>query len=348
MPSRLIEVFLSQDCEEVARKAIAQTDGVEQWSIRLGEDKTLIRIVAEAEDTEPIIDAVEHALEHRSEYRIAVLAVEASLPRPTEKEEKAKDDALPNGEEQPEEKGLSRISRAELYDALHETVIVSRIFISMVVLAAIVATIGMARDNVAIIIGAMVLAPLLGPNMALALGTTLADWSLAKRAIICNSLGVVLSLFVAALLGLVLEWDPSNVEIASRTAPELSDVLLALAAGAAGAIAFTSGVPSSIIGVMVAVALLPPTAAVGMLSIQYPMKALGALHLLGINVVCVNLSAVGVFYAQGLRPRRWWKAENAKRMSRVAFFIWLGLLAALIVLILFARREDMVPEVLSE
>lgn len=348
MPSRLIEVFLSQDCEEVARQAIARTDGVEQWSVRLGEDKTLIRVVADAEDTEGIIDAVEHALEHRAEYRIAVLAVEASLPRPTPEEEKAKAEAHPEGEKPAEEKPLLRISRAELYDALQETVIVSRIFIAMVVLAAIVATIGLARDNVAIIIGAMVLAPLLGPNMALALGTTLADWSLAKRAMICNGLGVGLSLVVAALLGLALGWDPSNVEIASRIAPELSDVLLALAAGAAGAIAFTSGVPSSVIGVMVAVALLPPTAAVGMLSIRHPLMALGALHLLAINVVCVNLAAVGVFYAQGLRPRGWWKAENAKRMSRIAFFIWCVLLAALIVLILIARREDMVPDMLSE
>lgn len=347
MASRLIEVFLDRDCVDVARKAIARTDGIEQWSAELGNDKALIRIVIDAEQTEPIIDAVEHALEHRSEYRIAVLAVEASLPRPSEEEEKARDDALPNGETKPEEKSLSRISRAELYDSLQETVIISRIFIAMVILASIVATIGLARDNVAIIIGAMVLAPLLGPNMALALGTTLADWSLTKRAMICNGIGLALSILVAALLGLIIGWDPENIEIASRTAPELTDVLLALAAGAAGAIAFTTGVSSSVIGVMVAVALLPPTAAVGMLSLQHPAMALGALHLLAINVVCVNLAAVAVFLMQGLRPRNWWKAENARRMTRIAFMIWAGLLIVLIVLVFIARREDMLPEVLQ-
>jgi uncharacterized hydrophobic protein (TIGR00271 family) len=111
----------------------------------------------------------------------------------------------------------------------------------------------------------MVIAPLLGPNVALSLATTLGDGDLARTALKTNAVGIGLALALSVCLGLILAVDPNIHEIASRTEVSLSDVVLALVAGGAGALAFTSGVPAALVGVMVAVALLPPLVTCGLL-----------------------------------------------------------------------------------
>jgi uncharacterized membrane protein len=132
--------------------------------------------------------------------------------------------------------------------------------------------------------------------------------------------------------------DPSVREIASRTEVGLSDVALALAAGSAGALAFTTGLSAAVVGVMVAVALLPPLATVGLLlGSGHPRLAVGALLLTLTNIVCVNLAGVATFLWQRVNPRHWWEADRAKRMVRVSGAIWLALLALLVALILAAR-----------
>ena len=129
-----------------------------------------------------------------------------------------------------------------------------------VVLSTLVAAIGLVRGDIAVIIGAMVIAPLLGPNVALALAVTLGDGTLAVRALKTIAAGVATAAVVSVLMGVILPVDPSVPEIASRTDASFSDLALALAAGSAGALAFTTGIPTALIGVMVAVALLPPLA----------------------------------------------------------------------------------------
>ena len=96
-----------------------------------------------------------------------------------------------------------RISREELYEDLSGYARITRIHLYMVVLSTIVAATGIARDSPTILIGAMVIAPLLGPNVALALATTLGDTGLARRAIRTTALGLGLAILVA--FSLVLE-----------------------------------------------------------------------------------------------------------------------------------------------
>ena len=100
------------------------------------------------------------------------------------------------------------------------------------------------------------------------------------------------------------------------------DIVLALASGAAGALSFTSGVPGSLIGVMVAVALLPPLMVFGLLvgDGQFQMS-LSAFLLLMTNVVCVNISGVAMFLAQGVRPNSWWeeKKQKSKHASQLVY-----------------------------
>ena len=207
----------------------------------------------------------------------------------------------------------------------------------MVVLATVVSVIGMLRDDVTILIGAMVIAPLLGPNVALGLATTLANRKLASQALSTSFKAGLLVLLLAVPLGAIYSTAVFSVEISARTRVDLSDLLVALAAGVAGAMSLTSGIPAALIGVMVAVALLPPLVAVGMMAGSGHWTAmLGATLLFVANVVCINLAAVGTFLLQGIRPGSWLEAQAARKTTRSALLIWLGLLLLLVLVIVLA------------
>jgi uncharacterized membrane protein len=138
------------------------------------------------------------------------------------------------------------------------------------------------------------------------------------------------------LAGFVFHIDPTVPEVAARTRPDIGDVVLALAAGAAGSLAFTTGVPAVVVGVMVAVALLPPLVVAGLLvGAGHWGPATRAFVLLLTNVTCVNLAAVATFFLQKVNPRTWWEADRAKRSTRLAVTVWILMLGLLVTLILF-------------
>jgi len=180
-----------------------------------------------------------------------------------------------------------------------------------------------------------VIAPLLGPNVSFSLATILGDGNLARRALKANLVGIVTAIAISYLLGSVLSVDPATPEIASRTVVGLGEIALALASGSAGALAFTTGVSATLIGVMVAVALLPPLVTFGLLmGSGHESLAWGAILLFVANFISVNLSGVATFLAQGIRPLGWLEAKRAKRTSIVAIALWVLMLAVLVAIIL--------------
>ena len=200
----------------------------------------------------------------------------------------------------------------------------------MTVLSSIVAAVGLLRNDVAVIIGAMVIAPLLGPNVAMSLAATLGDLRLLREATLTNLVGVALASIISIIIGACWHVDVTIPAIAARTQLGAGDLVLALAAGAAGTFAFTRGLAGAVIGVMVAVALMPPLVTFGMLlGARQFGPALGALLLLAANVVCINLAGVATFLAQGVRPRTWWEEERARKSSRMAIATWCALLLLL-------------------
>ena len=209
--------------------------------------------------------------------------------------------------------------------------------LTAVLLATIVAAIGLARGNTAAVIGAMVVAPLLGPTMALALGLVLGDLPLVRSSVRTSGIGLGLALVVAFGLGFALQPDPEIPELASRTQVSMWDLALALAAGAAGALSYTTGVPSYLTGVMVAVALLPPAVASGLLAAAGRLEgAAAALLLSGSNVTALTLAAMLTFVLRGMRPRNWWQEERARRSTLRGIAIFAVLLSVLAGLILLA------------
>ncbi len=210
----------------------------------------------------------------------------------------------------------------------------------MVLLSTVIAAIGLLRDDGTIIIGSMVIAPLLGPNMALSLATTLGDTTLALRAVKIGAVGISVAFSFSVLIGYFFTVSPEIPEIASRTRVSGSDLILAFASGMAGALSLTSGVSNAIVGVMVAVALLPPLVTFGLvIGSGYWQVAVGSMLLLLTNLICLNLAGLITFSVQKIRPGKWREADFAQKVRHIAFWIWFVLLSALMLGILLWWRN---------
>ncbi|MDF2180675.1 TIGR00341 family protein [Neptuniibacter sp. CAU 1671] len=249
--------------------------------------------------------------------RILVLPVEAALPQPDK--------------EKPDHAEPSKSARESLYQEVDKGACLDCNYFLLVILSTVVATIGLIENNVAVIIGAMVIAPLLGPNLALSLGTALGDSHLMRMAAKTLLVGVFLSILLAAIAGMFWPQPLDSSEIMLRTQVGLDSVLLALASGTAAALSLTTGLPSVLVGVMVAVALLPPAATFGLLmGAGQPDLAWGAALLLGVNIVSVNLSSKLVFLFRGISPRTWFEKERARKAMVLYLFGWIISLGLLI------------------
>lgn len=337
MSLRLIEIFLPEGYTRVVKEALEKMEVLDVWQETDEENRIHMKILVPTGQTEGVLDLLEKNYSHMAGFRIILLPVEATLPRPKPEEEAKGDNKAPA----PAKKTISRlirVSREELYSDIEKTVSVSWVFIAMVFFSSLVASIGILRDNVVFIIGAMVIAPLLGPNVALSFATTLGDIGLSRRAVRAIGIGIVIAIVSSLLIGFLLEVNPEIPELRARTEVSLGDIALALVAGSAAALSVTSELYSSLIGVMVAVALLPPLVTFGLLagSGRWDL-ALGSLFLFLINLICVNLAGVVTFLIQGIRPLTWWETTKANKATKIALVFWAFLLIALIVMIVVSR-----------
>jgi uncharacterized hydrophobic protein (TIGR00341 family) len=335
VPLRLIEMVLPADQVAEAKELLQERPLVDVWYDQLSETQVLIKILVELEQTEELLDSLEKYFSVVEGFRLILLPVAASIPRI--EEEKPKEEESPSPENQ--KRQAERVSREELYTQIADTIKVTRTYYVMVLLSTIVAAIGLMQDNIPVVIGAMVIAPLLGPNMAMALATTLGDKELAKNSLKVTLGGIGAGLALSVLMGIILNVDPTIPAIMARTKIAASEVVLALAAGSAGTLAFTTAVPATLIGVMVAVALLPPLVTLGLLlGSAHFLLAAGALWLLLTNLICINLAGVVTFWLQGVQPLNWWEASIAKRAIRISIIFCGVLLVVLIFLIMLSKK----------
>ncbi len=334
MTMRLMQIYVPDDHCEWLQGIVGEHQVVGSWRDEQDQDRRIVHVLAHAEQTEQIMDALEEKVGDDEGFRVLLYALEAVLPRPDDDEP-----VVPSSSDQDHSEQViasGRVSREELYGDVSESLGLTRVYLATTALSAIVAAIGLLRDDVAVIIGAMVIAPLLGPLVALSLGTILGDLSLLKRATVTTLSGIALAFVLAALIGMAFTVDPQVEAIARRSELSASDIALAFAAGAAGAFAFTRGVSAALIGVMVAVALMPPLVAAGLhMGAGNFRHGICALALCAVNVACVNLAGVGTFVAQGVRPRTWWEEERAKSAVRWSTGLCIALVLTLAALLYF-------------
>lgn len=344
MDIRQIEIVMPSDGHEVCKKLLSDDSVLHYWQEKSEDSGYMLKVLVGATNTEQFLDRAEKLFEEREQdYRLVITAVEATLPRIKEpekkegeqEESKASADEPQSPWEEPLQRGV-RVSREELYSDISNAVKLTRIYMALVVLSTIVAALGILRDNTAVVVGAMVIAPLLGPNVGLSLSSALADIELGLESIKSNVVGLIVALIISIGFGVFMTVDTELYHISSRTELHLSDIALALASGAAGVLAYTAGMSTAVIGVMVAVALLPPLVVAGLLLGDMQLDlAYYAFILTLTNVICVNLAGVATFIIQGVRPRTWYETKRAQKVNRIALSIWISLVLVLAVVIYF-------------
>ncbi len=283
-----------------------------------------MRLLVPDDKIQPVLDTFQNVLGAQPTARIVVLPVEIGLPKPTEEELREEDSATE--------------AREALYNEIEKSAHLDLNFIVLVMLSTVVAAIGLINNSVAIVIGAMLIAPLLGPNLAFGLGTALGDISLMRKSALANSVGIILAVILSIVVGVFWPFDVSSPELVERAEVGLDSVALALASGAAAALSLTTGLSSVLVGVMVAVALLPPAVTLGLMIAHGDIgSAVGAGLLLAINVVCINLAIKVVFFIKGIHPRTWWEKEKAKRAMVIYVLVWV-LTLIILVFFVYSRR----------
>lgn len=192
----------------------------------------------------------------------------------------------------------------EVYRAIREGAEPKVDFFVMIALSAAIATLGLLLNSPAVIIGAMLVAPLMAAIFGLSLGIVRGDLRLLRRAASATLRGMLLAIAVGVILTRTMPEATFQNEIFSRTQPNLLDLAVALASGAAGAYALCRReVSAALPGVAIAAALVPPLAVIGIgLAEMHGQVAGGALLLFVTNLVAIIAAGGLVFLWLGFRP----------------------------------------------
>ena len=208
-------------------------------------------------------------------------------------------------------------------------------FFWLLICATILATFGLIANSTAVIIGAMIVAPLMNPILSMAFAVVIADWTLYKRSIATVTVGCLTTIIVSGVISALLNIDLVGSEIVARITPNLLDLVVAIAAGAAGSFAVTrKSIATSIAGVAIAVALVPPLcvtgiglgvgkgleAQIGNAIVTNLQVAQGSFLLFIVNLAGITFTATLVFLSQSYGS--WTKAIQM-------IFVWLLIIGLL-------------------
>lgn len=194
-------------------------------------------------------------------------------------------------------------------------------YYALAFLASAIAVLGLVLDSGAVIIGAMLVAPLMSPILAMGHGIVQGSVHLSRRAAASAAKGVAVALGVGAAAGLLLPLVRPTGEMLARGEPNLFDLLVALAAGAAAAWAVSrKSVAAALPGVAISVALVPPlcVSGFGLGSSNFPLAS-GALLLFLTNFAGIVLVSATVFLLLGFRPTRAARSQRVGRAILLAF-----------------------------
>lgn len=196
------------------------------------------------------------------------------------------------------------INHAEVRVAIEAGALPTKLFFVMNALSAIIASYGLIADSAAVVIGAMLIAMMLGPITGVALAIIDYRMPLLKKSLFTLIAGVILVIGVGFIVGSIHSASPTvSKEILSRTVPTSMDLIIALAGGTAGAYAMVAPHLSvAVVGVAVATALVPPLAASGVLLAHGEMRlGFGALLLALTNILAIQFTNALVLWFLGFR-----------------------------------------------
>jgi len=316
MALKMLQVTAPLAAEQSIRK-ISEAEGVISFhkDCDTDDDHAVYSLLADSSHRQQLVDELQNLAKMSSRFRINIFTVDTTIP-----------DA---GTES------SADTREELKAKMKQGAHLDFNYFLLTFLSTLVALIGLLQDNIAVVIGAMVIAPFLGPNLAFAFGTSLGDRQLMIDAFKTGVTGVGFAVLISVIYGYFQNGVPVSEELIGRTSIGLDGVALAVASGVAGVLSLTSGLSMTLVGVMVAVAILPPAATFGyMLGAGELKLAYGAFLMFSVNIVCVNLSGLMVFLAKGIKPRLWFERRMTKPFVIGGIVVW----SILLVLLVFAIK----------
>jgi uncharacterized hydrophobic protein (TIGR00271 family) len=220
---------------------------------------------------------------------------------------------------------LERDDRVALADRINQSTPAHTDFVVMMTLASVLASLGLLQGSTAVVIGAMLVAPLMGPLLGAGLAVVQGNLRLFRDASIAIGVGIGIGFAVSLLVGLLNPGYESSLEIEARGKPDLLDLGIAFASGMVAAYAQgRPNVASTLAGVAIAAALVPPLAVVGLaLTGGYPVIAGNAAILLMTNLVAITLGAGLVFRLLGVREGKA-KEEGPTWARRAVILLVMG------------------------
>ncbi|WP_027119190.1 TIGR00341 family protein [Natronorubrum tibetense] len=326
---RLIELFVPDDRSDDALSVLDDEgiDYVRTAEAGDGTDGELVSFPLPPQAVERVLSSLREA--GIDDQFVVVSSIEtARTPRIDELEER-----YVNGQEEDDSIAHEEIrSRAMNMTPGRVT------YYAMTVLSAIVATAGLLLDSPAIVVGSMVIAPQVSAALTGTVGLVLDD----RKMIVDGLTSLAVGLVVAIASAFVFAWIvrsggivPSTIDITAivqvqnRISPGLLAIVVGICAGAAGAFGLATAIPVSLVGVMIAVALIPAAAAVGIgMAWGNVSVALGAFVLVAVNATSILFSGLAVFWYLGYRPDGWTRGSIRENISGD----WVGTLAVAVVL----------------
>lgn len=334
MDFRRVEI----DCPKGSLEDIQSLEGgnaIAHCRIEAGEgDFERITLLVKQGKRQQLLDAIEERLHGSDDWRIVVLPVEGVLP-------------LPDGREaaREEEDASDGPSREEVFNQVRDGARLNVDVALLLAASSVVACGGILTDSTPVTIGAMLIAPMIGPILSLVLGNSLGERWMILRSLAASAIGVGIAFAVGVLSGLLFEVDPGTGMIARNMQVGLEDVVLALASGAAAALSVTSRQVAVMVGVMVAAALLPPIVTAGILFGEGLFELSGYALLLALtNIVGINLAGQLVFIWKGVRPRTWYERKKARQSVAISLGILVASLVGLAAAIYFLGEPGVPAE----
>ncbi|MFB6154730.1 MAG: TIGR00341 family protein [Haloferacaceae archaeon] len=301
---RLVQVRVPEDVRESVYEVLRE-EGVDFVATETAdEDATVVEFPLPVQAVESFQQKLTEAGLDSEAYRVVVNAEAARTPN-----FKALEDRFVTGDEEDES-----ISNEELRSKARAMYPGAEAYYLMTLLSVLVATAGLLLDSPAIVVGSMVIAPQVGAALMASVGASLREEVLFRDGMRTQVLGLVVSVAGATVFGLALQHAQfvppalqvsTIAQISQRTSPGLLTLVVALAAGAAGGFGLATELPVSLVGVAVAAAIVPAAATVGIgLAWGLPAVAFAAAVVLLVNVVSINVAAVGAFRYLGFVPER--------------------------------------------
>lgn len=228
----------------------------------------------------------------------------------------------------------SMLSQEEVYSKAQESATFNKPQWALMALSSAIAGYGLMLDNIAVVIGAMMLAPVLSPLVSSAISLTIGDKTLLMDSFRTSLFAIPIAVAVSSVA--VLPFDAAiNPTMTLIVSAGIPNILLSLFVGAAAALAFVTGLRDQIAGVAVAIALVPPLAATGIgLSMQDYLFTSNAFSIALVNLLAVLVSGSASLKALGFGPSTYYKKKSAERMKFIFPVAMILMLAAILFLFL--------------